>query len=357
MSERYGGVSMPEIVLANVREETRNKTMQSHFTSMLISNIREALQQSEQVILFQNRRGFSLHLTCDSCDWVPMCKNCDISLTYHKKENKIKCHYCGYSEGLPTTCPQCQGTRILMKGFGTEKVEEELAVIFPEATIRRMDLDSTRTKYAHQRIINDFEERRIHILVGTQMVTKGLDFDNVSLVGILNADNMLNFPDFRSHERSFQLMEQVSGRAVRKAKQGKVVIQSQNPMHPVIQHVVHHDYHAFYRDQLADRSKFQYPPYNRLIILKLKHRDPNVLNKAARDLAQDLRAALEKRILGPEYPLVARIQNLYIKHILVKIERGSNVGSIKQIIRGKIENLQKIQAYRQVRVVADVDPV
>jgi len=357
MTERYGGISMPEIMLANVREETRNKTMQSHFTSTLINAVREALKNGEQVILFQNRRGFSLHLTCDSCDWVPMCKNCDISLTYHKKENKIKCHYCGYSEGLPTSCPQCQGTRILMKGFGTEKVEEELAVIFPDAIIRRMDLDSTRTKYAHQRIINDFEERRINILVGTQMVTKGLDFDNVSLVGILNADNMLNFPDFRSHERSFQLMEQVSGRAGRKAKQGKVIIQSQNPVHPVIQHVVHHDYHAFYRDQLADRSKFQYPPYNRLIILKLKHRDPNVLNKAARDLAQDLRAALGKRILGPEYPLVARIQNLYIKHILVKIERGANVGSIKQIIRGKIENLQKIQGYRQVRVVPDVDPV
>jgi len=357
MTERYGGISMPEIMLANVREETRNKTMQSHFTSTLINAVRDALKNGEQVILFQNRRGFSLHLTCDSCDWVPMCKNCDISLTYHKKENKIKCHYCGYSEGLPASCPQCQGTRILMKGFGTEKVEEELAVIFPDAIIRRMDLDSTRTKYAHQRIINDFEERRINILVGTQMVTKGLDFDNVSLVGILNADNMLNFPDFRSHERSFQLMEQVSGRAGRKAKQGKVIIQSQNPVHPVIQHVVHHDYHAFYRDQLADRSKFQYPPYNRLIVLKLKHRDPNVLNRAARDLAHDLRAALGKRILGPEYPLVARIQNLYIKHILVKIERGANVGNIKQIIRGKIENLQKIQGYRQVRVVADVDPV
>ncbi len=356
MSERYGGVSMPEIILANVRDETRNKTMQSHFTSVLINHIREALKLEEQVILFQNRRGFSLHLVCDSCDWVPMCRNCDISLTYHKRENKIKCHYCGYSEGLPAKCPQCQGTRILMKGFGTEKVEEELGAIFPDTTIRRMDLDSTRTKYAHQRIISDFEERRIQILVGTQMVTKGLDFDNVSLVGILNADNMLNFPDFRSHERSFQLMEQVSGRAGRKAKQGKVIIQSFNPQHPVIQFVVRHDYHAFFRAQLADRNKFNYPPYNRLIILRLKHRDPDVLNKAARDLAKDLRTDLGKRVLGPEYPLVSRIQNWYIKQILVKIERGPNVMTFKELIRGKIDEFQKIPGYRQVRVIVDVDP-
>jgi len=356
MSERYGGVSMPEILLANVREETRNKTMQSHFSSMLINQIREALKQDEQVILFQNRRGFSLHLACDACDWVPMCKNCDISLTYHKKENKIKCHYCGYAENLPAKCPQCQGTRILMKGFGTEKVEEELGAIFPETTIRRMDLDSTRTKYAHQRIISDFEERRIQILVGTQMVTKGLDFDNVSLVGILNADNMLNFPDFRSHERSYQLMEQVSGRAGRKAKQGKVIIQSFNPAHPIIQYVVHHDFHAYFRAQLEDRNKFHYPPYYRLISLRLKHRDPNVLNRAAKDLALDLRADLGKRILGPEYPLVSRIQNWYIKQILVKIERGPNVAPFKELIRKKIELLTKIPDYRQVRVITDVDP-
>jgi primosomal protein N' (replication factor Y) len=357
MSERYGGVSMPEILLANVREETRNKTMQSHFSSVLISHIREALKLGEQVILFQNRRGFSLHLACDACDWVPMCKNCDISLTYHKKENKIKCHYCGYSENLPARCPQCQSTRILMKGFGTEKVEEELGAIFPETSIRRMDLDSTRTKYAHQRIISDFEERRINILVGTQMVTKGLDFDNVSLVGILNADNMINFPDFRSHERSYQLMEQVSGRAGRKAKQGKVIIQSFNPAHPIIQYVVMHDYYAYFRSQLEDRNKFHYPPYYRLIILRLKHRDQHVLNKAARDLAQDLRADLGKRILGPEYPLVSRIQNFYIKHILVKTEKGPNVSGMKDLIRGKIDELHKVPAYRQVRVIVDVDPI
>jgi len=356
MSERYGGVNKPEILLANLREENRNKTMQSHFSSILVNHIREALKLDEQVILFQNRRGFSLHLACDACDWVPMCKNCDISLTYHKKENKIKCHYCGYSENVPVTCPQCQSTRILMKGFGTEKVEEELGSIFPETTIRRMDLDSTRTKYAHQRIINDFEERRIQVLVGTQMVTKGLDFDNVSLVGILNADNMLNFPDFRSHERSYQLMEQVSGRAGRKSKQGKVIIQSFNPAHPIIQYVVMHDYFAYYKSQMEDRGNFHYPPFFRLIILRLKHRDPNVLNKAARDLAMDLRADLGKRILGPEYPLVSRLKNFYIKQIMVKIEKGENTAAIKDKIRARINELQKMPGYGQVRVNTDVDP-
>jgi primosomal protein N' (replication factor Y) len=356
MTERYGGIQMPEIILANIREETRKKTMQSHFSSLLINHIGDALKEKEQVILFQNRRGFSLHLVCDTCDWVPMCKNCDISLTYHKRDNKIKCHYCGYSETLPVKCPQCQSTRILMKGFGTEKVVEELGSIFPEITIRRMDLDSTRTKYAHQRILTDFEEQRIQILAGTQMVTKGLDFDNVSIVGILNADNLLNFPDFRSHERSYQLMEQVSGRAGRKNKQGKVIIQSFNPQHQVIQYVVNHDYFSFFKSQLADRKKFQYPPYFRLINIKVKHREPNVLNKAARDLAQDLRMELGKRVLGPEYPLVSRIKNLYIKQILIKIEKGPMTATYKDIIREKINDLLREPSYRQVRVIADVDP-
>jgi primosomal protein N' (replication factor Y) len=314
------------------------------------------MQYEEQVILFQNRRGFSPHLACDACDWIPMCKHCDISLTYHKRENRIQCHYCGYSEPLPQQCPQCSSTRILMKGFGTEKVEEELATIFPETTVRRMDLDSTRSKFAHHRIISDFEERRIQILVGTQMVTKGLDFDNVSVVGILNADNLLNYPDFRSHERSYQLMEQVSGRAGRKSKQGKVIIQSYNPSHPVIQFVVRHDYKGFFELQLEDRSKFHYPPFYRLIILRLKHRDYKILNKAAGELAADLRSTLGKRVLGPEYPLVSRIKSLYIKQILIKVERGPNVVPFKDQIRKHIEEFQKIQVYRQVRVVVDVDP-
>lgn len=356
LTERYGGVSMPEILLANIREELMKRTMQSHFTSQLVHRTREAMQNGEQVILFQNRRGFSPHLACDACDWIPMCRHCDISLTYHKRENRIQCHYCGYSEPLPNKCPQCGSTRILMKGFGTEKVEEELQTIFPETVIRRMDLDSTRTKFGHHRIITEFEERRIQILVGTQMVTKGLDFDNVSVVGILNADSLLNYPDFRSHERSFQLMEQVSGRAGRKSKQGKVIIQSYNPSHPVIQFVVRHDYKGFFESQMADRNKFHYPPYYRLIILKLKHKDFKILNKAAGELATDLRGSLGKRVLGPEYPLVSRIRNLYIKQIMVKMERGPNAVQIKDQIKRTIDEFQKMQVYRQVRVIVDVDP-
>lgn len=356
MTERYGGVSKPEILLADLREETRKRAMQSHFSPLLLQHAREALGTGEQVILFQNRRGFSLHLVCDACDWVPMCKHCDISLTYHKRENKIKCHYCGYSEHLPAKCPECSSARILMKGFGTEKVEEELATLLPETVIRRMDLDSTRTKYAHQRIINDFEERKIQVLVGTQMVTKGLDFDNVSLVGILNADNMLNFPDFRSHERSYQLMEQVSGRAGRKEKQGRVIIQSYKPSHPIIRYVVTHDYHGFFFSQLEDRKRFSYPPYFRLIVLRLKHRDEKLLNRASDVLARELRVVLGKRILGPEYPLVARIKNLYIKQILIKMEKGAALNSLKEKLMHSITGFHKIQAYRQVRVVIDVDP-
>lgn len=356
LTERYGGISMPGIMLANIREELIKRTMQSHFTSHLMRNIREALENGEQVILFQNRRGFSPHLACDACDWIPMCRHCDISLTYHKRENKIQCHYCGYSEPLPNKCPQCGSTRILMKGFGTEKVEEELQTLFPDAVIRRMDLDSTRTKFGHHRIISEFEERRIQILVGTQMVTKGLDFDNVSVVGILNADSLLNYPDFRSHERSFQLMEQVSGRAGRKSKQGKVIIQSYNPSHRVIQFVVRHDYKGFFESQLEDRSKFHYPPFYRLIVLSLKHRDYKILNKAAGELASELRKTMGKRVLGPEYPLVSRIRNLYIKQVMIKIERGPNVIPFKDQIGKHIEEFQKIQVYRQVRVVVDVDP-
>jgi primosomal protein N' (replication factor Y) len=357
LTERYGGIEMPEIVISDIRKETRNGTMKSHFSSLLLQNISEALGKREQVILFQNRRGFSPHLECDTCHWIPMCRHCDISLTYHKGENKIRCHYCGYSEGVPSKCPECGSTRIIMKGFGTEKIEEELAVHFPEARIRRMDLDSTRSRFAHQRIIGEFETGNIDVLVGTQIVTKGLDFDKVSLVGILNADNMLYFPDFRSHERSFQLMAQVSGRAGRKTRRGKVIVQTWHPEHQVISYVIENDFPAMFRTQLADRYKFRYPPYYRLIIVRLKHKDYKVLNQAAAHLAADLRLSLEKRILGPEYPLVSRVKNLYIKQIMVKIERPSPLSSIKQTIWQAVEDLQKVREFGQVRVQLDIDPL
>jgi primosomal protein N' (replication factor Y) len=357
LTERYRGLEMPEIIVNDIRRETRSGTMKSHFSSLLLDHINVALENKEQVILFQNRRGFSPHLECDNCHWIPMCRHCDISLTYHKRENKLRCHYCGYTEGIPARCLECEGTRVLMRGFGTEKIEEELAVHFPEATIRRMDLDSTRSRFAYQRIISDFEAGNIDVLVGTQMVTKGLDFDRVSVVGIMNADNMIYFPDFRSHERSFQLMAQVSGRAGRKIKRGKVVVQTWHPEHPVITFVKDHDYPSMFRAQLADRYKYHYPPYYRLIIVRLKHRDFKILNQAAANLAADLRLSLEKRVLGPEYPLVSRVKNLYIKHIMIKIERPSALKEIKQTIQKSVEDVYRVREFSQLRVVLDVDPL
>lgn len=357
LTERYGGLEMPEIVVCNVKEESRQGTMKTHFSSLLLAAVGEALQNKEQAILFQNRRGFSPHLVCESCHWIPMCRNCDISLTYHKQENRIRCHYCGYSENIPSHCPECGGTRILTRGFGTEKVEEELALHFPEAVIRRMDLDTTRSRFAHQRIISEFEAGQIDILVGTQMVTKGLDFDRVSLVGILNADNMIFFPDFRSYERSFQLMEQVSGRAGRKSRRGKVIVQTWHPEHPVIMFVKEHDFPAMFHSQLGDRFKYRYPPYYRLILVRLRHRDFKVLNKAASHLATTLRSALAHRVLGPEYPLVSRIKNLYIKQILIKIERPSPLKDQKRTILESIEKLHHEQGFSQVKVSVDVDPM
>ncbi|MCK4361231.1 MAG: primosomal protein N', partial [Bacteroidales bacterium] len=275
---RFGGIQMPEILIADIKQESRRKTMRSHFSSFLLNHVEEALKNKEQVILFQNRRGFSLRLECEACNWMPECKNCDVTLIYHKQNNQLRCHYCGYSTRIPEKCPSCGSTKILMRGFGTEKVEEELAIIFPESRIVRMDLDTTRSKFAYQRIINDFEDRKIDVLVGTQMVTKGLDFDNVSVVGILNADNMINFPDLRSFERSFQLMAQVSGRAGRKKKRGKVIIQTYNPSHPVVRFVIDNDYVSMFNNQLIERRNFKYPPFTRLIQIKLKHKDYNVLN-------------------------------------------------------------------------------
>ena len=357
LTERYGGIKMPEVLVADLREETRQRTMQSHFSSILMKHTREALENKEQVILFQNRRGFSPHLECDSCHYIPMCRHCDISLTYHKQDRNLKCHYCGYSEPVPSSCRICGSTRMLMKGFGTEKVEEELGVILPGSRIKRMDYDSTRTKFAHHRIITDFEERRIDILVGTQMVTKGLDFDNVSVVGILNADNMIHFPDFRSFERSYQLMAQVSGRAGRKTRRGKVIIQTYQPQHPVVKFVIDNDYAGMFRTVLLDRQKFLYPPFYRLVLIRLKHRDAAELNRAAVALAAMLREILDKRVLGPEYPLVSRIQNYFIKQILVKIERSAGLSQVKAQLQEKLEAFQGIREFSGVKLVVDVDPM
>ena len=357
LNQRYGDIQLPEILVADVKKETRQKTMKSHFSSFLMEHVTEALNNHEQVILFQNRRGFSLRLECETCNWMPECKNCDVTLIYHKQINLLKCHYCGYSRKVPERCDSCGSAHIHMRGFGTEKVEDELEIFFPDARIKRMDLDTTRSKHAYQSIINDFEERRINILVGTQMVTKGLDFDNVSVVGILNADNMIHFPDFRSYERSFQLMAQVSGRAGRKNKQGKVVIQSWNPYHSVIRDVIGHDYKAMYSSQILERRNFKYPPFYRLISIHLKHKDTRLLNEAAKEFAMLLREKLGKRVLGPEYPLVARIKNLYIKNVLIKLERDETLAGYKKDIINIIDTFKRESSYKSVKIIIDVDPV
>lgn len=357
MKQRFGGIQMPEILIADVKEASKRKEMKSHFSPMLLDHVALALQNKEQVILFQNRRGFAPQLECDTCAWVPQCTNCDVSLTYHKNTNQLRCHYCGYSVKPPTKCAACGDTNIKMKGFGTEKIEEELAIFYPAAKIARMDLDTTRSKFAHQHIIQDFEDGNIDILVGTQMVTKGLDFDNVSMVGILNADSMLNFPDFRAFERSYQLMAQVSGRAGRKNKRGKVIIQTHNPDHSIIQNVWNNDYLSMYTNQLLDRKNFHYPPYYRLIEITLIHKDLDLVNASSKFLADQLKIHFAKRVLGPEFPLVSRIRNLYHKNILLKVEREASVVQVKKILNEMITMFKNDTTFKPVRIQLDVDPM
>lgn len=357
ITQRFGGVQMPEIEIADVKEATRKKQMKSHFSPLLLDTVTLALEKKEQVILFQNRRGFAPQLECNMCAWVPQCSNCDVSLTYHKVSNQLRCHYCGYSIKPPSKCAACGDTDLKMKGFGTEKIEEELNIFYPRAKIARMDLDTTRSKFAHQHIIQDFEEGNIDILVGTQMVTKGLDFDNVSMVGILNADSMLNFPDFRSFERSYQLMAQVSGRAGRKNKRGKVIIQTQNPDHSIIQEVIANDYLSMYTNQLIDRKEFNYPPYFRLIEITVIHKDVNMVNVAAKYLADALKHHFSKRVLGPEFPIISRIRNLYHKNILLKIERDASVNQVKKIVSELLIKFKSNADYKSVRIQIDVDPM
>ena len=355
LNKRYGDMELPEIVVANLKEQTRHKKMKAFFSETLFNLTTDALKNKEQVILFQNRRGFSTRVECGDCCWVPSCKYCDVTLIYHKHINALKCHYCGYSTKVPEECPACKSTKVLTKGFGTERIEEETALLFSEANIVRMDLDSTRTKNAYQQIINDFEDRKTHILIGTQMVTKGLDFENVSLVRILNADNMLSFPDFRAHERGYQMIAQVSGRAGRKNKRGKVVIQTYNPEHPIILQALRNDYHGMCNEQLHQRKRFGYPPFSRLIQITVKHQHTGVLNEAANYLAHNLKLTFGKKVFGPEYPVVGRIKNLYLKNILIKLERDAHLQQHKEEILKVIQEFSK--RHTTVRVSLDVDPV
>lgn len=356
LTERYGGLKMPDIEVVDLRDEHRRRMLRSHFSSVLLREINGALKDKKQVILFQNRRGFSLRVECEQCGWVPHCKYCDVTLTYHKHSELLKCHYCGYSTTIPHECDDCGNTFLKMQGFGTEKVVEELSLILPDARIDRMDLDTTRTKNAFHRIIGNFEERKTDILIGTQMVTKGLDFDNVQVVGILSADNMLSFPDFRAHERSFQLMEQVSGRAGRKHKQGKVVIQAWKPEHPIISCVVKHDYSEMYKQQLAERKRFFYPPYFRLIIVKMKHRKADLLREGAVVFAKELRSKFGKLLYGPEYPLIARVRSFYIMQIMIKTSRGRNYSAAKEELNKSFQQFRTLAKYKSIIIQFDVDP-
>jgi len=358
LNQRHEEMAMPEILVVDTKEAYRKKQMESVFTPLLLEKIGKALQNHEQVILFQNRRGYAPFIECKVCAFVPHCKNCDVSLTVHKVFNTLTCHYCGYTEPIPNICPKC-GTpgSLSTKGFGTEKIEDEIKLIFPDARVSRMDLDTTRSKKSYDKIISDFEQLKVDILIGTQMVSKGLDFERVSLVGILNADNMLNFPDFRAHERAYQLMAQVSGRAGRKNKRGTVVLQTSSPEHPIIGQVIRNDYKAMYATQCEERQLFKYPPFYRIIQIILRHRDPNVVSQAAQKLANELRAVFGARVLGPNIPVVARVQNLYIKHILLKIENEASSERAKEILRQITDQVQADSRFKSLWVNLDVDPM
>ena len=356
MRHRYGDSKLPEVLCVDMREATRRKEVHGHFSNMLIEHIAEALHNGEQTILFQNRRGFSPRLECDDCHHIPQCEHCDVSLVYHKATHSLRCHYCGYSIPVPAECPACHSPHLSMKGFGTERVEEDLAILFPDARVARMDLDSTLQRNRHAELLNDFEARRIDILVGTQMVTKGLDFSHVTVVGILSADSLLSYPDFRSFERAFQQMTQVSGRAGRRDGNGKVIIQAFNPWHSAIRNVIDNDYLAMYESQRNERRVFHYPPYDRLINITLRHRDTDILNRAASKLAADLRAVFATRVVGPEYPSVPRVRGLYLKKIMLRFERSEPIGEAKRIIRQLGDKLRSQEKQANIQIIYDVDP-
>ncbi|PLX12131.1 MAG: primosomal protein N' [Marinilabiliales bacterium] len=357
LTSRFQDVKLPAIHLVDVLRAKKRKEMRSHFSLELIDSIKDSLVMDEQIILFQNRRGFAPYLECDMCGWIPYCTNCDVSLTYHRHKNEIVCHYCGYTISSPKTCKACGHSAIQTRGFGTEKIEDEIKIFFPEAKVARMDLDSTRSKNAFHNIITSFENGDIDILIGTQMVSKGLDFDNVSLVGILNADNMLNYPDFRAFERSYQLMSQVSGRAGRKNKQGKVIIQTSNPAHPILQFVLDTKYEEMYKSQLFERKNFNYPPFYRLINIGIRHKKQDIVDKAAHQLGVNMRKVFGKRVLGPEPPIISRVQNNYIQNIILKIERERSFQKAKEYLDEQIINLTTIDQYKSIYISIDVDPI
>ncbi|AQG80590.1 replication restart helicase PriA [Spirosoma montaniterrae] len=358
LHHRFGDATLPTILLVDVKREKRQKTMKSEFSSALHDALAENIERKEQSILFQNRRGYSPYMQCEDCDWTAECLNCAVSLTYHQRDAELRCHYCGHKEEVPRTCPTCGSTKVKTIGFGTEKLEDQLQIFFPGSRVLRMDLDTTRAKDAYGQIIREFERGGVDILVGTQMITKGLDFDNVSLVGIFDADRMIRFPDFRATERAFQMLTQVSGRAGRRAgRQGTVLIQTANPDQSILQKVIQNDYRGLYNEEIQERQDFNYPPFSRLIKLTVRHMDKHTSQRAAERLAADLTQTLgPTRVLGPEQPLVERIRNQFLFDILIKLERDKvNVKAVKAYIRERINDILTDKGLRQVSIIADVD--
>jgi len=355
--QRYKGIELPEIQVVDIKDLQHRKMMNGPFSPLMLSKVREALERGEQAILFQNRRGYAPMIECKQCGWVPHCQHCDVSLTLHRSLNQLTCHYCGNTYQVPSECPNCGCTQLQTRGYGTEKIEAEVRDIFPEARIARMDLDTTRSRQAYERIINDFSAGRTNLLIGTQMISKGLDFDKVSVVGILNADNMLNYPDFRAYEQAFMMMAQVSGRAGRKGKQGLVILQTKSPDLPLISQVVHNDYPAFYRGLIAERQQFRYPPYYRLVYVYLKHRQETVVAAAGVEMGALLRQWFSGRVLGPDKPGISKVKSLSIRKIVLKLEPSLNMAEVRRYLALAQQQIQQDKRYSTLQIHFDVDPL
>ena len=357
LTTRFQGIELPEIEVVDVKDLRRWKMMSGPFSPQLLAAVRKALDNQEQVILFQNRRGFAPMVECNTCGWMPRCKNCDVSLTLHKNTNTLTCHYCGYTYTVPTRCPSCEGTDLRGRGYGTEKIEDQLRDLFPEARIARMDLDTTRSRNAYERLIGDFASGRTNVLIGTQMISKGLDFDRVSVVGILDADTMLNYPDFRAYEHAFMMMAQVSGRAGRKGKRGHVLLQTKNKDLPVIMQVVNNDFATFYSDLLEERRQFRYPPFYHLVYIYLRHKTESTVESASIYMGSLLRQWFGERVLGPDKPGVSKVKTLHIRKIVLKLENGIDLQLVREYLQRAQKQILQDKQYAALQVFFDVDPL
>ncbi|MCI7359832.1 MAG: primosomal protein N', partial [Prevotella sp.] len=357
LDRRYKDMALPKIETIDIQDMQRRKMMRGPFSPQLLEAMRETLEDNRQVILFQNRRGFVPVVECEECGWVPKCEHCDVSLTLHKNMNLMTCHYCGHAYGIPEACPKCGSKRLRGRGLGTEKVEDLITEMFPEAKVARMDLDTTRTKNAYARIIDDFSHGRSNVLIGTQMITKGLDFDRVSLVGIIDADSLLNIPDFRAYEHAFMMLSQVAGRAGRKGRQGLVLLQTKSAEMPVIRQIVNNDFVAFYNDLAEERRLFCYPPYTRLIYIYLKHKDEGRVETASTEMGKRLRTWFGERILGPDKPAVARVKTMHIRKIMLKLENGIDQKKVREYLRMAQRQIMQDKNYATLQIYYDVDPM